>query len=152
DDFKELLGEIYLPETVEDSQKLGSAVFDLLDFLAESQLKAGKDCLIEANFNRKFAKPQFERLAQQYSATIVEIYCWCDHEVRKQRFLNRSTSGERHKVHLDDHRYIADSSIQPDPLSINEHVFMLDTTNGYEKGLKELFVWLQKFKDLPKQA
>jgi hypothetical protein len=83
------------------SRRLGGASMELLYLYVESQVAAGRSCVVEGNFDAAFATPAFRRLAARYPFLPIQIDCVADPAVLAARFRERALSGERHPGHQD---------------------------------------------------
>jgi predicted kinase len=101
DEIKELLFDGFGWEDREWSKKIGGASYDVLYYIAESILRAGKSLIIETNFNPKFANQKLLELQEKYHFTPVQIRCFADGEVLFERFKARAESTDRHPGHID---------------------------------------------------
>jgi predicted kinase len=114
------------------SRALGKASNDFLYSLVETMLCDGQSLIIENAFEKTFAIPRLRQIIEKYHPQTVEIYCTADSEIRKQRFIDRNESGERHPGHVDQENYAANSgsdfSAKYTPIEISE-VIHVDTTN-----------------------
>ncbi|NBU64237.1 MAG: ATP-binding protein [Chloroflexia bacterium] len=81
------------------SRKLSKASMDLLFVWLESELQAGRDCVIEANFEAERDTPRFVALAARYAAQWVQVLVVCDGDTLWQRHINRGNDGSRHPGH-----------------------------------------------------
>ncbi|MEY2846000.1 MAG: hypothetical protein RL076_1546 [Chloroflexota bacterium] len=83
------------------SHKLSVASMALLFVWLEAQLKAGRDCVIEANFEAVRDTPHFVSFATTYAVQYVQLLVVCDGDTLWQRHLTRGASGTRHPGHLE---------------------------------------------------
>ncbi len=81
------------------SRQLSKASMDLLFVWLESELRAGRDCVIEANFEAERDTPRFMALAERYAVQWVQVLVVCDGETLWQRHINRGNDGSRHPGH-----------------------------------------------------
>lgn len=128
------------------SRTLGKASNNFLYNLAGTMLSDGQSLIIESAFEKTFAVPSLLSIIKQYHPQVIEIYCTADSEIRKQRFIDRNESGERHPGHVDHENYAAnagsDFSAKYAPIEISK-VVHVDTTNYVDikvlaKSLKAL--------------
>jgi predicted kinase len=121
------------------SRRLGGASMELLYLYVESQLAAGRSCVVEGNFVAAYGTPAFRRLAARYAFLPVQVNCVADPAVLAARFRERALSGERHPGHRDhlprgprldsptDVRYPLPGRFAP--MDIGGHVIELDTSD-----------------------
>ncbi len=83
------------------SKTLGIASYALLFYFLETQLSAGRSCIVESNFHADFDTERFLALKAQYDFEPLQICCMADGEVVFQRFKDRAASGERHPGHVE---------------------------------------------------
>lgn len=81
------------------SRRLSKASLDLLFVWLASELRAGRDCVIEANFESERDSPRFMTLAVDYAVRWVQVLVVCDGDVLWQRHINRGNDGSRHPGH-----------------------------------------------------
>jgi predicted kinase len=81
------------------SRKLSKASMDLLFVWLESELQAGRDCVIEANFEAERDTPRFAALAARYAVQWVQVLVVCDGDTLWQRHIARGNDGSRHPGH-----------------------------------------------------
>lgn len=105
DQVKEFLFDTLGVGDREWSRALGRATNDFLYIVADNVLASGKSLIIENAFEKSFAKTKIEQLAEKYSADCFEVYCFAEGLVRRQRFIDRQESGQRHAGHVDDQNF-----------------------------------------------
>jgi hypothetical protein len=148
DTIKESLADVMLPEDRAASRQLGTASFRLLHDLAGGILNRGVDLMIEANFTRKFAAPELERLSS--TSSLVIVHCEADRQIIERRYRARHASGERHAGHFD-------VEALPDVLagldhgdydlrSIGHPVHTIETNDGYEPPYAAIVNALEAFR------
>jgi predicted kinase len=81
------------------SRKLSKASMDLLFVWLESELRAERDCVIEANFESERDTPRFVALADRYAVRWVQVLVVCDGDTLWQRHITRGNDGSRHPGH-----------------------------------------------------
>jgi predicted kinase len=94
DRIKEQLYETLGAGDTEWSSRLGAAAFALIFDLAAVLLEAGQSAIVEANFFRGAAEPQFAALPDH---RVVQLHCSAPLELLVERY----TSRRRHRVHHD---------------------------------------------------
>src|SRR3989344_2793484 len=78
------------------SKKIGEACYEILFHLTEKSLKVGQSIIIESTFTPKFANPQFKKLRDSYNFTVVQVFCYADAKIARQRFDERASSDKHH--------------------------------------------------------
>lgn len=133
DGFKEHLFDVMGWSDRAWSQRLGRAAVELLFACAGAELRVGRSCLLECNFQPGMAVPEFERLRRAYPFTPVEVHCRAEVPVLMERFVRRWESGVRHPGHVDDLSY---DEIEPalqseiyGPLNLGGLTCIVDTTD-----------------------
>jgi predicted kinase len=97
DRIKEQLYETLGTGDLEWSNRLGEAAFALLFDLAAVMVEAGRSVILEANFFRGAAEPQFAALPPH---RVAQIHCFAPLELLVQRY----TSRRRHHGHHDNEK------------------------------------------------
>lgn len=114
DTIKEFLFDTIGIGDREWSKMLGRASSEFLYTLTDNLLAGGHSLIIESAFEVSFAKPAVQTLIDTYHPEVYEIYCTTDKIVRRQRFIARNESGNRHAGHVDEVNYPTDD--EPEPL------------------------------------
>lgn len=131
DAIKEFLFDSIGTGDREWSRALGAASSDFMWELADIALSSKRSVILENFFTPAFARPQLEKLTAKHDAEVLEIFCEADPELRKQRFIDRNESGQRHKGHVDETNY-GDferfKQVEFHPLAISE-VIRVNTDN-----------------------
>lgn len=102
DGFKETLFDSLGCHSVERSQQLGGAAYDLLFHAAAALLRAQRDCVIEANFDVEGSILSFKRLQVETPYRPLQLVCHARPETLASRYEARHRSGERHPGHHGD--------------------------------------------------
>ena len=102
DPVKEVLFEALGPEELEWTKRLGSAVYPLLYHSLEAQLRAGRSCVVEANFDHDAASETLHRLQERLPFRALQVVCTAPSEVLVERYVART--GTRHPGHFDELR------------------------------------------------
>jgi predicted kinase len=84
------------------SKKLGLATYAILFLALEQEVRAGRSCVLEANFDHDEASVQLRALQLRAPFRALQIVCTASREVLVKRFVARS--GSRHPGHIDDER------------------------------------------------
>lgn len=133
DDIKELLFDSLGWQDREWSKKIGGTSYDLLYYITESLLQAGKSLIVETNFNPKFANQKFLDLKEKYDFVPFQARCIADGEIIRDRFAKRAHSDARHPGHndaenLDEWRPILLQG-KIEALDIGGEIFDIDTSD-----------------------
>lgn len=111
------------------SRKLGAASNELLYQLVENQLRVGRSCIVESNFDPQYATERFLGLHERIRFRCVQVVCTATAHVLQQRFQARS----RHPGHLD---HVLTDELQAQfsenlgiAMSLPGQVRMVDTTD-----------------------
>jgi predicted kinase len=99
DAFKELLYDALGSGDVEWSRRLGRAVYPLLYHALEVELRAGRSCVLEANFDHDFAGRELAALSERHPFRALQLVCSAEPDVLLERYAARA--GTRHPGHLD---------------------------------------------------
>lgn len=102
------------------SGRLSQATWRLLYQQTEELIRAGVTHIVEANFDPKFANPQWQALVQKYTFIPLQIRCEADAQTILDRYADRVENGSRHAVHV---------NAQPNPGFANliqEHLGWVD--------------------------
>ena len=83
------------------SKKIGIASWNILYHIAEQNIKAGKDIILEANFDPIFASKRIEAIVNLYGCHIIQIRCFSEGNILFKRFKERALSESRHPGHKD---------------------------------------------------
>ena len=113
DSIKEFLFDTLGTRDREWSRTLGMASNDFIYALSSILLSRGESLIIENSFEAAFAKPEIKKIADKYDPDIYEIYCSTKSEIRRERFINRNESGNRHVGHSDVENYPTDTDQEP---------------------------------------
>jgi hypothetical protein len=70
--------------------------------VVEESLRAGQSLVVESNFYREYATPEFAALQSRYRFQTVQVVCQADEAVLLRRFQQRTAFGERHPGHVDE--------------------------------------------------
>jgi predicted kinase len=84
------------------SKKLGLATYAILFRALEQEVRAGRSCVLEANFDHAEASAQLAALQLRTPFRALQIVCAASREALLERFVARSDS--RHPGHIDDER------------------------------------------------
>jgi predicted kinase len=84
------------------SRKLGVATYGILSLLLEEEVRAGRSCVLEANFDTVEAGKDFRALQDRLPFRALQIVCVASRHVLLERYVARS--GSRHPGHIDHER------------------------------------------------
>lgn len=101
DGIKETLFDALGTGSIEWSQRLGAATYDLFYYFLESIMTGGVSLLIESNFEAVRAEPHLRDLLKRYSYYDLQVLCKAEGPVLVERFEERAKSAERHQGHVD---------------------------------------------------
>lgn len=82
------------------SGRLSQATWKLLYQQTEELIRAGVTHIVEANFDPKFASPQWQALVSKYEFAAVQVRCESDPQTILDRYADRVEDGSRHAVHV----------------------------------------------------
>jgi predicted kinase len=122
------------------SKKLGLAAYGVLFLLVEEEVRAGRSCVLEANFDHNEASVQLSAIQFRHGYRALQIVCTAAREVLLERFVERSDS--RHPGHIDDER-LEDVTESIDAgrwraLELEGETIEVDTTDWASVDLDEL--------------
>jgi predicted kinase len=124
------------------AHKLSGVTHTVLNYVLEEELRAGRDFVLESNFNPEHDVPKFQRWQREYGLRIVQILCYAEGEVVFERFRRRVESGERHPGHADHHNVEAFRGYlmmgKGQPLDVEGPLIEVDTTNFAKVDLNEI--------------
>jgi predicted kinase len=133
DDIKERLFETLGWHDRDWSRKLGVATFDLIYYFVETELRARRSSMVESNFRPEFSAPIFLELQAKYGFEPVQIVCFADASVLRERYHQRYLRGERHPGHMDHvvHEEMLAAAQQDEygPMPIGGEALRVDTTD-----------------------
>ncbi|MBX2997253.1 MAG: AAA family ATPase [Caldilineaceae bacterium] len=133
DDVKETLFNTLGWSTVEWSQKLGHASFELMYLMIEKLLSVGVSHMIDCNFDPEYATERWLDFSYRYPFEPFQIICRTQDAVLLQRYAARIKSGERHPGHIDRLRMgeldPAEIARRYVPMPIGGQSTLLDTTD-----------------------
>jgi predicted kinase len=115
------------------SKKLGVASMDLLYYMIESQVAAGRSLVAESNFKAEFDSRRFQDIARRCPFEAVQIQCRTEGALLLDRFRARDRSGERHPGHVGSDRDDEVAAVllrgRHDPLDLPGEILEVDTTD-----------------------
>jgi predicted kinase len=101
DGFKEVLFDTLGWSYRAWSRRLGDASMRLLFAALAAELRAGRCCVVEANFSARHDTPRFLALRERFPFRAFQIQCVADGATLFERFTARAISGERHLGHVE---------------------------------------------------
>jgi predicted kinase len=102
DPVKEVLFDALGHTELEWTKRLGTAVYPLLYHALETQLQAGRSCVVEANFDHDAASERLRRLQERLPFRALQVVCTAPPEELLERYVART--GSRHPGHFDELR------------------------------------------------
>ncbi len=101
DGIKEALFDSLGWKDREWSKRLGAAAIQLMYYVIEAQLRAGRSLIAESNFVPELAARELLDLQRKYPFEPFQILCLTDPAILAQRYKARAGSAERHAGHVD---------------------------------------------------
>ncbi|EKD33327.1 MAG: hypothetical protein ACD_76C00045G0013 [uncultured bacterium] len=142
DGIKEILFDNFGWKDRKWSVKIGGTSYDVLYYIVESMLKAGKSLVIESNFEPKFANRKLLDLKKKYNFTTFQIRCITDGKILFNRFKKRAKSKDRHPGHVDSKRFDEYKHVlskgQIKPLKVGGKMIDLNTSDFSKVDYKKL--------------
>ncbi len=138
DNFKELLFDTVGWSDKEWSRKLGSAAIQTLYLVIDQELKSNKIVIAEANFKPEFDKEHIEQFVEVHGTKVLELHCYADTEILRERAKKRVATQERHPGHLD--AALFEKCFDPtlhSPVDVGE-LIKIDTSNFEEVNYLEI--------------
>lgn len=133
DDIKVVLFDVYGWKDREWSKLAGRASYEIMDYFIVEQLRAGHSLIVESPFNPEFANAKFRKWQEAYDVHYVQIYCYADADVIRQRFKERAATNSRHVSSVEGEQGLLDleNHIQRgvEPLDIGGEVIKIDSTD-----------------------
>lgn len=124
------------------SKRLSHASLAVLFRVAEEQVRAGRSCVIEANFDPALAAPSLSAIARRYPVEIVQVQLQVEPDTLIERFKRRRASGKRHPGHSDHEFTDADLPIllpgRLGSIPIPGRVIEVDTTDFAQVDVEAL--------------
>ena len=148
DGYKELLFDSLGIRDKDWSMRLGATSWALLFHGFETLLRTGKSFVVEANFEPHRHRAEIKSKIEKYGYDSLEVLLESDPAVLLHRFKKRWASGERHRGHVDETRYLdleerlAKEKLEP--LSVGGEVIRIDTTDLDRFPTADLFESIQK--------
>ena len=133
DDIKVMLFDIYGWKDRETSKQAGSASFRIMDYFIEEQIKHGNSLIVESTFNPAYDDARFQAWQKEYGVHYVQLYCYANADVVRQRFSERASIDDRHvsAVEGDEGLQVLEGYIRQgfNPLNVDSKIIKTDTTD-----------------------
>ena len=133
DDLKESLFETLGWSTVDWSQQLGRATYELVYLLIERLLEARCSLLVETPFDPDWANPRFQALQARHPFQPAQVILSTPADLLLQRYARRVDNGDRHPGHVDRLRMGQFDPVELGqrnrPLDLEGPVFHIDTSS-----------------------
>ena len=122
--------------------KMDAAAQAILLYIIESHVEAETGCLIDSTFGESHV-PHLKKIINRYNYKPIQVVCCAEKTILKERYHNRANKNLRHPGHLD--HILADSFEEinkmfniNNPLSLDSHNFVIDTSNFKEEDFNGL--------------
>lgn len=133
DDIKVRLFDVYGWKDREASKQAGMASFRIMDYFIEEQIKNGNSLVLESTFNPTYDDARFQAWQKEFGVRYVQLYCYADADVVRERFAERAKTDARHvsAVEGDEGLQVLENYIQQGftPLNIDSTIIKVDTTD-----------------------
>lgn len=133
DGIKVRLFDVYGWKDREASKQAGSAAYKLMDYFIEEQIRHGNSLILESTFNPAYDNARFQVWQKEYGVRYVQLYCYADADVVRQRFAERAKTDTRHvsAVEGDEGLRVLEGYIQQgfQPLNVDSAILKVDTTD-----------------------
>lgn len=122
------------------SRKLGIATYGILFLQLEQEIRAGRSCVLEANFDHDEASSELAALQARAPFRALQFVCTASRDVLLERYVARS--GSRHRGHVDEAR-LEDVTESIDAgrwraLELDGELIQIDTTDWKDVDLDGL--------------
>ncbi len=146
DTIKERIFDELSVEDNKTSRALGNASFRILFDFAEQMLKTNSSFILETPFDPAFDNERIQDYQKRFNYSALQIILETELSVRKERFLNRINTGERHKGHRD-HIDIENKVYKESltPLKIDGPTIKLDTSDFSQIDYPKIFEEIRGF-------
>jgi predicted kinase len=146
DAIKERIFDELKVENEETSRALANASFGILFDFAEQILKTSSSFILETPFDPAFDNAKIQDYQKRYNYSALQIMIETDLAIRKERFLNRIKTGERHKGHRDhidiENKVYREKLI---PLEIDGPTLRIDTSDFSKIDYPKIFEEIRSF-------
>lgn len=114
--------------------------------MTEKLLKTNKTFIIENNFNPKQHQQKIKLLLEKYGYESTEVFLEADPAIILKRHKQRWESGERHRGHADNERFLEfEIKLKEEeavPLNVSKRVVRIDTSDfskvNYDEELRNI--------------
>lgn len=113
DNLKECLFDALGARDLAWSRRLGAASYPLLYHTLELLLATHTSCIVESNFEPRWAVPQLKPLYDRFGFEPLQIICTTHPAERLIRSLGRTISGARHPGHPDYRAFVRFPQLRP---------------------------------------
>jgi len=145
DAIKVMLFDTYGWTDREGSMMAGRASYGIIDYILEEQLRVGNSVIVESTFSGN-ASPKFKKWQKDYNARYVQIYCYADAEVIRERFKKRILEDDRHVSRVEGEAGLQNLEAMIErgftPIDIEGEIIKIDTTDFRRVNQAELAVRL----------
>ena len=149
DRFKEILFDRLGWSDEDWSELLDTACYDMLWALCDTELKAGREIIVESNFEPEEHTTRIAEFGRQYQAKLIEVHCRTERHVLVERFKERVESGERHPGHAEQSEEVMEEEAIPkllhDPepwLGVTDIRITVDTTDLDAVDIDDVSRWV----------
>lgn len=115
------------------SRRLGLASYDLLYYVLEVELAAGRSLVVESNFSTSYSTPRFLALKERHGFEPFQILCHAAGDIILARFRSRAFATDRHPGHVEGANMAEFEPIvrrgRAEPLDIGGTLVEVDTTD-----------------------
>ena len=135
-------------ETPLSGIKMDDAAQAILIYLLEMQISAKKGCLIDSTFGESHVEV-LNKIFKKLDYKPIQVVCYAEKNILKERYYNRSINNLRHPGHLDS--FLADSFENINsrfnvnrPLNLYSSNFEVDTSTNNDKEIKNIILSIEK--------
>ena len=121
----------------------------ILIHLLKMQISANKGCLIDSTFGESHVEV-LNKIFKHLNYKPIQVVCYAEKNILKERYYNRSINNLRHPGHLDN--VLADSFEKINsrfnvtrPLNLNSSNFEVDTSANNDKEIKDIILSIDSF-------
>lgn len=154
DDIKELMGDqLGIPRDMEENRLYGKVATDALFAIAAGLIESDRVFIFESAFWTDIGLGRFRQMRLDRDVPLLQVYVFCEDEVRLRRFNERSVNGSRHTVHADllyaDESGLDEMKQRYRPMELEDsEMIRFDTTNptegDFEHLKKTIKDWIEK--------
>jgi predicted kinase len=133
DEIKVRLLDVYGWHDREASKQAGVASFRIMDYFIETQIKHGNSFILESTFSPDYDDTRFQAWQKEYAVDYVQLYCYADADVLRQRVAQRAKTESRHvsAIEGDEGLQVLEDYIQQgfQPLTVDSTILKVDTSD-----------------------